>query len=117
MPICAYTNHPYGGAMRGFGAPQVHIAHEQIMDELALELGMDPLEIRRKNAFKLGSTTATGQVLDQSVGLRETLEPAPGPSTGKSVPEKAGYLDPEKTRRRGVGDRHGLVSDEHRHRR
>ena len=64
-----YTNHPYGGAMRGFGAPQVHIAHEQVMDELAEVLGMSPVEIRRKNAFKLGSTTATGQVLDQSVGL------------------------------------------------
>ncbi len=36
-----YTNHPYGGAMRGFGAPQVHIAHEQIMDEMALELGLE----------------------------------------------------------------------------
>ena len=83
-----YTNHPYGGAMRGFGAPQVHIAHEQIMDELALELGMDPLEIRRKNAFKLGSTTATGQVLDQSVGLRRPWRPAPGNLTGSGVPGK-----------------------------
>ncbi len=69
-----YTNHPYGGAMRGFGAPQVHIAHEQLMDELAAELGMDPVELRRINAFRQGSVTATGQVLDQSVGLVETLE-------------------------------------------
>ncbi|MCU0580534.1 MAG: xanthine dehydrogenase family protein molybdopterin-binding subunit, partial [Desulfobacterota bacterium] len=98
-----YTNHPYGGAMRGFGAPQVHIAHEQIMDELALELGLDPLEIRRKNAFKLGSATATGQVLDQSVGLRETLEACAREFDWAGRFRKTGYVDAEKTRRRGIG--------------
>jgi CO/xanthine dehydrogenase Mo-binding subunit len=98
-----YTNHPYGGAMRGFGAPQVHIAHEQIMDELALELGLDPLEIRRKNAFQLGSATATGQVLDQSVGLRETLEACAREFDWAGRFRKTGYVDAEKTRRRGIG--------------
>ena len=98
-----YTNHPYGGAMRGFGAPQVHIAHEQILDELALELGMDPLELRRKNAFKLGSATATGQILDQSVGLRETLEACAREFDWERRSRETGYIDTEKTRRRGVG--------------
>ena len=69
-----YTNHPYGGAMRGFGAPQANFAHESLVDELADLLEMDPYELRMKNCFKLGSHTATGQVLDQSVGLRETME-------------------------------------------
>jgi len=68
------TNHPPGGAMRGFGAPQVCFAHESIMDELAQELRMNPVEIRRKNALRLGSYTATGQFLDQSVGLVDTLD-------------------------------------------
>ena len=98
-----YTNHPYGGAMRGFGAPQVHIAHEQIMDELARELGLDPLEIRRKNAFKLGSTTATGQVLDQSVGLQETLEACAREFDWEKRSGASGYVDAEKTKRRGIG--------------
>jgi len=98
-----YTNHPYGGAMRGFGAPQVHIAHEQILDELALELGMDPLEIRRKNAFKLGSATATGQILDQSVGLRETLEACAREFDWERRSRETGYIDTEKTKRRGIG--------------
>jgi CO/xanthine dehydrogenase Mo-binding subunit len=71
-----YTNHPYGGAMRGFGAPQANFAHESLVDELADLLGVDPYELRVKNSFKLGSHTATGQVLDQSVGLRETMEAA-----------------------------------------
>lgn len=98
-----FTNHPYGGAMRGFGAPQVHIAHEQVMDELARALGMDPLEIRRKNAFKLGSATATGQVLDQSVGLRETLEACAQAFNWEKRIKETGYVDKEKTKRRGVG--------------
>jgi len=98
-----YTNHPYGGAMRGFGAPQVHIAHEQIMDELAAELGINPVEIRRKNAFQLGSETATGQVLDQSVGLRETLEACAEAFDWDRRFNETGYIDKERTKRRGVG--------------
>lgn len=98
-----YTNHPYGGAMRGFGAPQVHIAHEQIMDELAAELGLSPVEIRLKNAFELGSATATGQVLNQSVGLKETLEACANAFEWDRRYKETGYIDKERTKRRGVG--------------
>lgn len=69
-----YTNNPYAGAMRGFGATQVPIAYEQQMDILAEKLGMDPVTIRLKNMFKQGSVTATGQVLTESVPLQECLE-------------------------------------------
>ena len=71
-----YTNNPFGGAMRGFGAPQVNFAHESLIDELAEIMGMDPYELRLKNAFELGSETATGQILDHSVGLKDTMEKA-----------------------------------------
>ncbi len=98
-----YTNNPIGGAMRGFGAPQVCFAHESVMDELALELGMDPLEMRRKNAFQLGSVTATGQVLDQSVGLKDTLEVSADVFDWKRRYREAGYVNKERTRCRGVG--------------
>jgi CO/xanthine dehydrogenase Mo-binding subunit len=98
-----YTNHPYGGAMRGFGAPQVHIAHEQMIDELAQELGINPIDVRRKNAFKLGSSTATGQVLDQSVGLRDTLEACAKAFDWDRRYKETGYVDEGKTKRRGVG--------------
>lgn len=98
-----FTNHPYGGAMRGFGAPQVHVAHEQIMDELAAELRISPLEIRRKNAFHLGSETATGQVLDQSVGLRETIDACANAFDWDRRFSETGYIDKERTKRRGVG--------------
>ncbi len=69
-----YTNNPFTGAMRGFGATQVPIAHEQQMDMLAEKLGMDPIEFRMKNIFRKGSMTATGQVLIDSVPLDKCIE-------------------------------------------
>ena len=71
---CVYTNNPFSGAMRGFGTPQMAIAHESQMDLLARELGIDPLEMRRINALKEGSLTATGQKLTASVGIGECLD-------------------------------------------
>lgn len=73
---CAvYTNKTVGGAMRGFGAPQVCFAYESQMDEIARALDIDPLEIRLRNGFEEGSISPTGQVL-QAVGLSETLRVA-----------------------------------------
>lgn len=69
-----YTNNPYAGAMRGFGATQVPVAYEQHMDILAEALGMSPYEIRMKNLFRKGSVTANGQVLTDSVPLETCLE-------------------------------------------
>jgi CO/xanthine dehydrogenase Mo-binding subunit len=68
-----YTNNPYAGAMRGFGATQVPIAYEQHMDILAEALGLTPFEIRMKNLFRKGSVTANGQVLTESVPLETCL--------------------------------------------
>ncbi len=70
----AYTNNPWAGAMRGFGVPQVAFAHEAQMDALADALGLDRLEFRIKNALRQGQATATGQVLERSVGLVQCLE-------------------------------------------
>ncbi len=69
-----YTNNPFTGAMRGFGATQVPIAHEQQMDALAEKLGMNPIEFRMKNIFRKGSMTATGQILTDSVPLDRCIE-------------------------------------------
>jgi aldehyde oxidoreductase len=69
-----YTNNVTCGAMRGFGINQVTFAMEAQMDELASKLGMDPIDLRRINAMRPGSTTSTGQVLGPSVGLLETLD-------------------------------------------
>ncbi|WP_457551680.1 xanthine dehydrogenase family protein molybdopterin-binding subunit [Desulfobacula sp.] len=68
-----YTNTTFCGAMRGFGAPQMAIAHESQMDLHARDLKMDPWQIRKINGFKKGSETATGQRLNESVGFLECL--------------------------------------------
>ena len=69
-----YTNNPPCGAMRGFGAVQVCFAHETQMDRLARELGMDPLELRIKNALKPGDTFPFGQEVPSPAPVREILE-------------------------------------------
>jgi CO/xanthine dehydrogenase Mo-binding subunit len=71
---CVYTNNPFSGAMRGFGTPQIAFAHESQLDLHAGDLGIDPLEIRRRNVFSNGSVTATGQTLSASVGIGDCLE-------------------------------------------
>lgn len=68
-----YTNNLPAGAMRGFGVNQVTFAMECIMDELCEKAGRDPWEFRFDNALEKGSMTATGQVLGDGVGLKETL--------------------------------------------
>jgi putative selenate reductase molybdopterin-binding subunit len=49
-----YTNTPVAGAFRGYGCPQGYFGQEQVIDELAEKLGMDPIELRRKNAIRQG---------------------------------------------------------------
>ena len=71
--VFVYTNNPMSGAFRGFGCPQISICHEGQMNALAKALNMDPVELRILNAHEVGSRIATGQVLDQSVGFKETL--------------------------------------------
>ncbi|MDY7039517.1 MAG: molybdopterin cofactor-binding domain-containing protein, partial [Chloroflexota bacterium] len=55
-----YTNLPIGGPMRGFGMPEIHWGIEQIMDQLAEKIGMDPAEFRRRNCVKANDTILTG---------------------------------------------------------
>ncbi len=71
-----YTNYPIGGAMRGFGAPQMTPCHEVILDEIGRKCGLSPVEVRRKNMFRPGASTTTGQVLEFGIGALETLEQA-----------------------------------------
>ena len=69
-----YTNNPPAGAFRGFGVLQSAFAVESAMDMLAERLGIDAVELRRKNLHRVGSVTNTGQTLRESVGLEKCLE-------------------------------------------
>ncbi len=66
---------PYG-AFRGFGAPQTHFASERHMDVIAEKLGLDPLEVRRRNLLDDGETTATSQVIRDGVDRQVLLDRA-----------------------------------------
>ncbi|MGQ9700082.1 MAG: xanthine dehydrogenase family protein molybdopterin-binding subunit [Candidatus Bipolaricaulaceae bacterium] len=98
------TNTVPCGAFRGFGSPQVIFAHESQMDELARRLGLDPLELRRRNALREGDETATAQVLTESVGLLSCIDRARELSRWeerKRMVEKFNWR--ERFRRRGLG--------------
>jgi 4-hydroxybenzoyl-CoA reductase alpha subunit len=82
-----YTNKQFGTAFRGFGNPQVTFATESQLDEIAEKLGMDPKEIRLKNANKPGDITVSGAKLT-SCALVECIEEAA---------EKSGWEEKRKS--------------------
>jgi CO/xanthine dehydrogenase Mo-binding subunit/aerobic-type carbon monoxide dehydrogenase small subunit (CoxS/CutS family) len=84
-----YTNNTPSGAFRSFGGLQSQFATESHLDVVAEMLGLDPFEIRRINAMKVGSHTHTKQPL-KSASLLEVLQAAAdasgweaGPSTSR----------------------------------
>ena len=68
-----YTNKPCNGPKRGHGSVQPRFAFECGLDELAARLGIDPIEIRRRNALSDGDLTVNGQLIP-STGLRQCLD-------------------------------------------
>jgi CO/xanthine dehydrogenase Mo-binding subunit len=90
------------GAFRGFGKPQALFAAELQMDEAAEKLHMNPMELRKKNILRVGSKTATGQLLNSSVGLEECLLKATEESAWKT--KRASYsANQDGVLRRGIG--------------
>jgi len=72
-----YTHSPFSGAMRGFGAPQAHFATETMLDMLAQRLGLDPLELRRRNLLQPGDRLFTGvMVTNSALSLPACVESA-----------------------------------------
>ena len=88
------VNKPKTAAYRAPGAPNAAFASEQVVDELARELGMDPIELRLKNAAKEGTRRADGPTFPR-IGCVEVLEamrdhahynaPIEGPNRGRGV--------------------------------
>jgi CO/xanthine dehydrogenase Mo-binding subunit len=72
-----YTNNLRGASFRGFGNPQVSFAREGLLDIAAKDLGIHPIELRRRNAWTDGSVTVTGQQMHSDrygLGFIETLD-------------------------------------------
>lgn len=97
----AATNTVPCGAFRGFGQPQVNFAQESCIDELAEKLGIDPVELRRKNMLSEGRRTATDHRLRESCGLPQALDKVLE-SSGWSE-RRAALEASAPERRRGMG--------------
>lgn len=106
-----YTNNPPCGAMRGFGAVQSCYGVESNLDRLARRLGMDPVELRLRNAMKTGTVLPTGQTVDGPAPAAELLKRLrarplpPAPSTGSAFAHPGGLNNTThgENVRRGVG--------------
>ncbi len=97
----AHTNNTYTSAMRGFGSPQVNFAVESLMDELADELGMDPLKFRLMNVLQEESETATGQKLTGIVSIGEALEKTA--TEAKWEEKRKEFAGDQSNIKRGIG--------------
>jgi xanthine dehydrogenase D subunit len=73
---CVYTNNGIAGAFRGFGVNQVCLAIETNINMIAEKLGIDPIEIRKKNVYHQGGLSSMGHRVMSSVGTWETLDVA-----------------------------------------
>ncbi|MGA7227388.1 MAG: molybdopterin cofactor-binding domain-containing protein [Acidimicrobiia bacterium] len=108
----ARTNNPPCGAMRGFGAVQVCFAYESQMDRLAEAVGLDPLEVRARNALATGDPLATtGQIIETPLPTREVIDslramplpPETEEATYHDMPGGSGLTTERRHVRRGVG--------------
>ncbi len=95
--LCVYTNHPVGSAMRGFGMPEIHWGLEQIMDRLAEEVKIDPVEFRRINCVRTDDEIVSGMKMTP-IDLEACIEKA-----AKAI--KWGEKDPPSApnKKRGKG--------------
>lgn len=123
-----YTNTPVAGAFRGYGCPQGYFAQESVMDEIAYTLGMDPVELRKKNMIRLGDIDELSAQLGEgkkglprhirSCGLPECLDrgaaaidwvrkrqeySGPSISDRRSGDQRSPLHEPSGHLRRGVG--------------
>ena len=102
------TNTATNGAFRGFGAPQTQFAAERQMDRIARVVGLDPLTIRERNAYRIGDVTPTGQVLRESVSALECLREAEEHTNFRSrwqalEEERRSVHQDDGTPQRGIG--------------
>jgi len=95
-----YTNHVPGGFMRSPGEPQMCFAIESHIDVVARKLGLNPLDMRRRNMLREGEANTVGiawqdqrfhEVLDAAITNSNYGQPKPRPNVGRGI---------------GVADRH-----------
>ncbi|WP_030271946.1 xanthine dehydrogenase family protein molybdopterin-binding subunit [Streptomyces sp. NRRL B-24484] len=113
------TNNPPAGRMRGEGALQTCFAYESQLDQLAKQVGIEPLEIRRRNAMATGDPLPTGQavtcpapveaLLDAVTELPLPALPVDDPEADWLLPGGPGGAGDPAAVRRGIGYAVGMV--------
>ncbi|MEK7275977.1 MAG: molybdopterin cofactor-binding domain-containing protein, partial [Chloroflexota bacterium] len=109
-----YTNKPVPGAFRGYGAPQALFALESLMEEIAVETGIDPVEFRLKNAIRVGDEVVMSRALGegkegyaqyiQSCALPECIEQGGAAIGWDRRADPKWVIDPNRPHvRRGLG--------------
>ncbi len=101
--MAVYTNNPYAGAQRGFGATQPPVAYEQQMDMIAEKIGLDPVEMRLRNVYKVDSKTSNGQVLVESVPMDRCIEEVSNYMDFTDQNYKQFTTKPNRKKGRGLG--------------
>ena len=100
---CVYTNKSLGGAFRGYGNPQMNFAQESALDELAAQLGIDPVEMRLKNYRGAGEMDPVFEVPVKSDGMKGCLEEGASAMDWQVRRAASREQKAESTLRRGVG--------------
>ena len=100
---CVHTNKSLGGAFRGYGNPQMNFAQESALDELAAQLGMDPVELRLKNYRGAGEMDPVFKVPVKSDGMKGCLEEGAAAMDWQARRASSRSQKAEGTVRRGVG--------------
>jgi carbon-monoxide dehydrogenase large subunit len=96
--ICVYTNHPIGGAYRGFGMSELHTGIDQAMDELAEKVGMDKVAFLKKNAVEEGDTLVTGMTMHAN-GIQQCIDNV---SKSLNFSAKEAASSPDRLRGKGI---------------
>ncbi len=94
-----HTNNVPTGAFRGFGGPQALFAAETQVNKLAEALGMDPVELRMRNAFREGSIMSVGTPIPKGVSIRKVIEAAAREAGWEYDEEKGWHRPPEANRK------------------
>jgi len=96
--ICVYTNHPIGGAYRGFGMSELHTGIDQAIDELAEKAGIDKVSFLKRNAISEGDVIVTGMKM-HAMGIQECID-----NVAKSIEftKKEEPTSPDRVRGKGI---------------
>jgi xanthine dehydrogenase molybdenum-binding subunit len=100
-PKTVYTNLPVAGAMRGYGTPQIFFALESHLDDIARQLGLDPIAFRRKNLIQVGHMDPLTKNVVRSFGIPQCIEK--GMELIHWQEKKLAHLAQTGPKRRGLG--------------